>query len=193
MRWLVLAVVGTLVAGVLGWAEAAGEPLPPEQLQKLAHVIVVGDIKEVYSTEESDGRGLVAIRYAFSVAVDSVEKDKSLEKVKPKPVKAGDLLFVRSFAIRRAPDGWSGDAGPGAPQPGSRVKLFLRRQGGAFEVLSPNGVEWLTGEPALVPVPSDDWQVEFMEHWWLAAVGGAVGGVLGFLFGWSTHRMLVPD
>ncbi|MBX9584866.1 MAG: hypothetical protein K2X87_31565 [Gemmataceae bacterium] len=172
--------VASVVAVLLLSGSASGvasEPaLPPERLAADADVIVVGPVKEVYSRVEDDGRGHVTARLVFAVAVEAVEKGDA--------VRPGDLVYVRSYQNVRVPADWAGEGGQGAPAVGVRVRAYLRRQGGGYDPLSPNGLVWLDGQTARYAVPSTEGgSVEAGRFWWLAVAGGLGGLVCGILIG----------
>jgi hypothetical protein len=154
--------------------------LLPQDLQRFSDLIVVGEVKELYTTEQTYEDGTITTRYAIGVRVERVEKGEG-----PKP---GDLVFVRSFGTSFGYDR-VGDSGPGAPQVGSHVKLFARRDDGGYAVLTPNGIEWLTGQPVLVSRQKDSWQELALRLWPLLAVGVVLGGVAGAGGGWWMGRM----
>ena len=172
--------VASVVAVLLLSGSAPGvasEPaLPPEKLAADADVIVVGPVKEVYSRVEDDGRGHVTAWVVFAVAAEAVEKGDG--------VRPGDLVYVRTYQNVRVPADWVGEGGQGAPAVGVRVRAYLRRQGGGYDPLSPNGLVWLDGQAGRFTPPSPGGGLaEVAGFWWLAVAGGLVGLVCGLALG----------
>ena len=158
------------------WVVASEPLLPPEILTTQADVVVVGQVKDVYSRIEDDGDGSVTAQIVFAVAVAAVEKGDS--------VRAGDLLYVRSSKNIRMPPDYAGQGGQGSPAVGVRVRAYLRRDGGGYYPVSPNGLVWLDGQTASYEVaPAGGGWADAGRFWWLAVAGSVVGLVCGLALG----------
>lgn len=116
-----------LAALTLTLAKAMPMALPPqsdEQLQQSADRVVVARVVEVTHREVKVQDGIDRVYTA---------------KVKPEgPSKEGLEVTFRQTWER--PQGWAGPAGQNEPLPqGSRVRLFLQRNGDGWRLLEPNG------------------------------------------------------
>lgn len=152
MKTSVMNRVAAFLALVLvGAAGAASAPSPaplekadlsPDQLLRISTHVIVGEVKQVWTREES-GFNWDWTRYVAEIAVESVEKGEGIA--------AGGLVYVRYWTKR-----WDGFGAPppdtnghrGLPSPGDRVRAHLARgaydgfgktDDGGFNVIGANG------------------------------------------------------
>jgi hypothetical protein len=133
-------------------AAAVAVPVPcrekpdmsPEKLRELATHVVVGDVVQIWTREESKGFWDFT-HYVAEIAVGEVEKGKG--------VQAGELLYARYWTKQ-----WDGPGPPpadtnghrGLPKSGERARVYLARDGydgfgttndHGFNVIGANGFE----------------------------------------------------
>ena len=145
-----------LAVGLLAMAAARAErvPMAPEELQRRATHIVVGQVTAVYAREMPKRKGFVDTHYVAEVRPEKWEKGES-------PAGAA-LIYVRYWkrewaGIGLPPPDTSGYSS--RPKDGERVRMFLTREGyngfghttdGGFTVIGPNGFD----RESLPPAPA---------------------------------------
>ena len=123
-----------------GTAAAAVAPLSPEGLLKHATHVVSGEAVEVSS--KIKGVGIRDRHFEVTIEVESVEKGKGVKK--------GDRIVVHAWqptaGLVPRPPGPQGHSD--VPKRGGRVKMFLRKDGDAYQVIMPNGIKPLPADRA---------------------------------------------
>jgi hypothetical protein len=144
-------VAAFLALALVGAAGAALAPAPaprekadlsPDQLLEISTHVIVGEVKQVWTREESSFNWDWT-RHVAEIAVEGVEKGEGLA--------AGELVYVRYWTKR-----WDGFGAPppdtnghrGLPKAGERVRAYLARDAydgfgksddGGFNVIGANG------------------------------------------------------
>jgi hypothetical protein len=125
--------------GLLATAPAAAElpPLSPEERLERATCVVTGEVKAVYSTEKETKKGFTDRLFLLEVMPATVEKGDG--------PKRGEVFYVRCWKRKDRPAGWVGPGGQTrVPAARDRVRLFIKRaEDGGYDLLIPNGVEFL--------------------------------------------------
>lgn len=117
-------------------------PRSPDELREAASHVVLGRAREVYRAvvRRDDRPGWIDTRYCIVVDPEVVETDET--DVDPEAP-----VYAHAWSARDRPEGWSGPGGQGqVPDPGDRVRLYLRRdEGGRLHLLEPDGWERAEG------------------------------------------------
>lgn len=146
-----------LAVGLLAMAGARAErvPMGPDELQRRASHIVVGQVTAVYAREMPKRKGFVDTHYVAEVRPEKWEKGES-------PAGAS-LIYVRYWKREWAGFGFPPPDTSGysnRPKDGERLRIFLTREGyngfgdttdGGFTVIGPNGFDRESLPPAPVP------------------------------------------
>jgi hypothetical protein len=146
MRILIyLAVLLALLSLGSLWAFAAPVEkvdMTPEQLQKTATHVVVGEVKQIWTREESDSNWKTT-HYCAELAVSAVEKGEGIE-----PRGVVYLRYWRRQWVGSGPIPPSTNGHRGLPEAGSDVRVYLARNSydgfgstkdGGFNVIGANG------------------------------------------------------
>ncbi len=137
MRYLqtvVAAAVGLAVLGFSGSVQAELPPLSAEDLESMATDIIQGKVVQVYSVEAKREQGFVDRLYAIEVAVTTVKKGEGIT--------AGEVIYARTWKSAKRPSGWAGPGGQyEIPKVGAQVTVYLKGDKGAFDALTPNGIQ----------------------------------------------------
>jgi hypothetical protein len=114
---------------------AALPPRSKEDLEKTATDIVVGEVKEVYTSTREKRPGMVDMLYCFEISTTKVEKGER--------GKEGKIVMARAWTPSKRPSGWAGPQGQNViPERGKTYKFYLvEGKDGALDAITPNGIE----------------------------------------------------
>ena len=134
-----LLLLGAALALTFTTVHAALPPLAPDELDNSATLIITGVANEL---DVSTSGGRKDSNWIASI-------DATIESVAKGDAKPGETIEIACWRVRSRPNGWAGPSGHyDIPAKGSRFRMWLRKNAaGAWEPLTPNGIELLDDDP----------------------------------------------